>query len=363
LSGFGLVESLRHAAASLTTGSAPAASSTSSAKNGSASAAYVKQLREQMQAMRDHLRRMAAALGAGATAVLAGLGYAQIHQLFPLPEDLGTVHPLGQHRWHGWAPSISGKALLGLVALFGAIAAPVGAAWLAGRFFGAQRRIPIETDGLHGSATAKEQDKAREVLDDYAHDEDAESLRALELRSSRFRHIAQSLPEDARKKYEAKADHLDSVIDTGLVQAAATVLERRSEQVFSGWRTKAALALAVTGFIALFGAADVAKGHRDLVDLRSKCADAVTKGSIDACDPVRSSDQRKAIALGQAAANGKTAQERADAAHAAEKLAPGVQQLYAKVLACTKLLTLKPEFNTATEGVKTAAIAACANLN
>ena len=141
----------------------------------------------------------------------------------------------------------------------------------------------------------------------------------------------------------------------------ATVLERRSEEVFSGWRTKAALALAVAGFIALFGTADVSKGHRDLVALRSTCADAVSKGSTDACDPV-SSQQREAVALAQNAVNGRTKQERIKAAANAKKLAPGAQKLYAKVLACTKLLTVKPEFKNASEGVKTAAIAACAHL-
>ncbi len=262
----------------------------------------------------------------------------------------------------GYDPAVSWKTWLALVAVFGAVAAPVGAAWLAGRFFAAQRRIPIETDGVHGSATANEQTLAQEVLDDYAGDEDAESLRALELRSQRFRHMTQSLPEEAGKKYDTTADRLDSVVETAMVQAAAVVLERRSEQAFSGWRTKAALALAVAGFIALFGAADVSKGHRDLVELRSKCADAVAKGATDACDPVRSSEQRKAIALGQAALNGKTEQERKDATQTAERLAPGAQQLYAKVLACAKLVKLQPDFKDATEGVKTAAITACANL-
>ena len=358
----GLAKLLRQLADRLTM-SEPAASSKPSAEKDDAATAYVKETREAMQAMREHLRRMAAALGAGATAVLAGLGYSQIHQLFPLPEDLGTAHRVGRHSllaYLGYNP-VPWKFWLAVIAAFGVVAAPVGAAWLAGRFFRAQRRIPIDAEGLHGARSTEEDELARKVFDDSARDEEAESLLALELRSKRFRHIAQGLSEEARKQWEAKADYLDSVVEMAEAEAAATVLERRSEEVFSGRRTKAALALAVAGFIALFGAADVAKGHRDLVALRSTCADAVSKGSTDACDPV-SSQQREAVALAKEVVKARTEEERIKAAANAEKLAPGAQTLYKKVLACTKLLTVKPAFKSASEGVKTAAIKACAHL-
>jgi hypothetical protein len=250
---------------------------------------------------------------------------------------------------------------LAVIAAFGVVAAPFGAAWLAGLFFNAQRRIPIDEKGLHGASSTKERQHVRKLLNDSARDEEAESLAVLDLRARRFRHIAQGLSEEARKQWEAKADYLDSVVAAAEIEAAAWVLERRSEKVFSGRRTKVALVLAVAGFIALFGAADIAKGHRDLVGLRSTCADAVSKGSPDACDPV-STQQREAIELAQDAVNGRTEKERSKAAANAKRLAPGAQKLYAKVLACTKLLSVKPAFKNAGEGVKTAAITACAHL-
>ncbi len=363
-----LADSLRHLTDSLTKKIAPDTPAPSP-ETGDGSAAYVKRLREGMKAIREHLRRMAAALAAGATAVLAGLGYTQIHQLFPLPEDLGTTHPFGEARWFtlwghelppSWLLSISGKTWLELVALFGAVAAPVGAAWLAGRFFGAQRRIPISAaEGLGGHPSPEETTLADRVLAEYARTEEAESLRALDLRSIRFRHIARGLREDRRKKYEAEATRIDSVLERAMVEAAAEVLERRAEKAFRGGGTLFALALAGAGIVALFGAADVSKGHRDLIELRQKCGEALEK-SPDACDPVRSSEQRRAITLGQEAIQAKNEKERQDAVKKAASLAPGAKKLYKKVVACSELLKENKKLKDASESVRTAAITACA---
>src|SRR5258705_12708228 len=87
-----------------------------------------------MDAMRDHLRRVGTALGVAGGALLSGLGYTQVHKIFPLPSHL-----------FGW--------LLAL-AIASSAAALIGAALLAGRFYAAQRRIPMSTDddkrsGLH----------------------------------------------------------------------------------------------------------------------------------------------------------------------------------------------------------------------
>jgi len=81
---------------------------------------------DDMEEMRKHLRRVGSGLGVAGGALLSGLGYTQVHKIFPLPEDAP---------W--WA--------LGL-AIAASVAALGGAAMLAGRFYGAQRRIPVSTD-------------------------------------------------------------------------------------------------------------------------------------------------------------------------------------------------------------------------
>jgi hypothetical protein len=314
---------------------------------------YVKQLLDGMQAIRDQLRRMGAGLASAGGIILAGLGYTQLHQIFPLPEDAGTLH------LHWW--SIAGKTFLQWLAIFGAFAAPLGAIWLAARFYGAQRRIPMSTDKAdlrRYGLSRKETKLAGAVLDDYARAEEAHSLLALDLRADRIRRIARRLPS-LEKEWTREADRIDSVVDTAMVDASYGVLERRAENAFRGWRTVVALFLAVAGIVALFAVADYSKGRRDLIDLQSKCADAVAKGAADACKPVRAAADARTLKAKTEAAAKRT---RDTAVAQAKKLAPHAFAVYKKVVACTKLLNSDNGFAATSEGLKTAAIAACARL-
>lgn len=237
-----------------------------------------------MEQIRTLLRRMGAALGAAATAILAGLGWTQVHEVFPLPEGKGWL----------WIP-----ALLASLAAFG------GAAWLAARFFAAQRRIVIASDESVGEGFRGDELEARDATFRlHALEEAAPSAYAMELRAYRFQRIAGELAsEDPRKKkLESEGKRLLDLVELALSEAALWILEIRSRRAFKGLGTGIALAITVLGMVVLFGIADYAQGQRELIDLRAKCQDAVTKGAVDACDPVRSG------------ANKQTAKEKADAA-------------------------------------------------
>lgn len=315
--------------------------------------AYVERLRAGLDEIRSHLRRTGAALGAAATAVLGGLGYAQLHQLFPLPADLGSLSVRGV--------DVSGRVLLLLGAVAAALAAAGGAAWVAARFFKAQRRILLSSDGASRGLDTPERRLVENIFGDYAEAAEAESLRALELRGNRLSRIARRLPTtDPRGAgYKEEAACIVEVVETAIVESAAEILERRAENVFSGRWTGVPLALTIAGIVGLFGAADFSKGHRDLVDLRAKCAEATKNGASDACDPVRSSEQRDAIARALAA---KSKAARAAAIKEAKKQAPHAVALYQKVFACSDLLETDPGLAAASEGVKSAAVRACAGV-
>jgi hypothetical protein len=237
-----------------------------------------------MEQIRTLLRRMGAALGAAATAVLAGLGWTQVHEVFPLPEG----------RWWLWIP-----------ALFAGLSAFGGAAWLAARFFAAQRRIVIASDESAGEKFEGDERDARDALFRlHSLEEAAPSVYAMELRAYRLQRIARELAsEDPRKtKLETEAKRLLDLVELALSEAALWILEIRSKRAFKGVGTGIALGLTVVGIVVLFGIADYAQGQRELIDLRAKCQEAVSKGAVDACDPVRSST------------NKQTAKQKADAA-------------------------------------------------
>lgn len=241
------------------------------------------ELREGMKAMRELLRGFGAALGAGATALLTGLGYTQVHKIFPLPADYSV-----------W---------MLLLAIGASVSALVGAAWLAGRFFGAQRRIGIGTEPgekrhflrslLRGRIGGEQRDtlflhSERELRDrvfaDGAAEEEAVTLRDVELRALRLQRIARRTTDETQaKKLNAEADRLRGRVRLVLVRAAAEILERRSYQAFKGSLTKVALLLAILGIVGTFGLADWSQGQRDLIGLRKSCAEAKKAGAIDAC--------------------------------------------------------------------------------
>jgi hypothetical protein len=221
-------------------------------------------VREDMREIREHLRRVGAALGAAGGALLAGLGYTQIHKIFPLPTDSS-----------GW---------LLVLAILLSFSALVGAAILTLRFYGAQRRIPVSTEpdkerlwGLWPSprgfrkAEVGVRDRAFMLA---ARDEVATSLKAVELRAYRYARMARRGHESKAAAREEESKRLLAVVDTALGQGALEVLERRAHQAFNGWLTKFALLLTIAGIVGVFGLADWSQGQRDLVTLGKTCVEA-----------------------------------------------------------------------------------------
>ena len=228
-----------------------------------------------MKDMRSLLQRTGSLLGAAATVLLSGLGYTQLHNIFPIPQNVP-----------GWTQPV---LCVAVVFGFG------GAAWLAAIFFMAQRPILIATnkrDDLHG----QDNEVADRVEGDYARQEDAVDLRGVELRALRLASLARELAAvDAQRAKPVKdeSDRLFAVVHLALVRTAATILEYRSKRAFRGWRTMLALVLAVAGIVGIFGMSDYYKGQRDLYQSRVKCAQAEAVGVVGACAPFETPSQTK----------------------------------------------------------------------
>jgi hypothetical protein len=237
-------------------------------------------LRAGIDGVREHLRRFGAAFGGVATAVLGGLGYATIHELFPAPAG---------SEWLYW------------LAAAAAVAAVGGAVVLVGRFFAGQRRILLTTrltskyQHRQFALSKREAVAALAVLQDHANEEGAKDLEALEWRALRLERIARSVDPDEAAALEDEAIRLHDVVRVALVRAVAAVAERRAQNAFSGTATKLAVAFAAAGVIVLWGAADYSKGQRDLIELREKCAKAVKEGAVTACEPVVAEAEREMI--------------------------------------------------------------------
>jgi hypothetical protein len=266
-------------------------------------------LRKQVQRIRDSLRTMGGAFAAAAGVIVGGLGYARLHEAFPLPP-------------YGWWRN---AAILALVV--GAFLTLGGAAWFSGRFFAAQRRIPMRArippqsqeergfqsflgDYFSGHYAARkrglepeipeqsEEQKVglskseralrREMFTEDAEAEGASTLEALELRADRLDRIARRLPKGpSQAAMENEAARLYASIRLTFMRTATAIVERRAQDAYSGWRTMVAISAFIVGVVLLFGTADWAKGERDLIALRASCAEAEIKGAPDACKPVR----------------------------------------------------------------------------
>lgn len=253
------------------------------------SRASIDELKVGMADIRAHLRRFGAALGAAATAILTGVGYTQLHEIFPLPADSSP----------SWLTAAA--AACGALAL-------IGAAWLAARFFAAQRRILLTTRqeplGLFGwwrerrrGFGRRERDVRNEFFNKTAREYGAASLRALELRAHRLERAARRLPEAKKSQADAltaEAARIGAAVRLGLLQAAAAVLERRAHQAFKGSMTALPLVLTIAGLLGLFGLADWSQGQRELAALRKECAEASKAGAVDACEKVVPATAQKA---------------------------------------------------------------------
>jgi hypothetical protein len=250
--------------------------------------------------IRKLLQRMGAALGAVAVAVVAGLGYTHLHDLFPLP---------GNKSWVGW------------VALAFGVSAAVGAVGITYRFFRAQRRILIlPTTGVDdrerrrfrkspNDLTSSEVKTIREVYRRYVQryiepptDEDtaritelADALLAegLELEkeegpttkdaptasrklnlSEGLRRVTQQTNDSDLSRVQGLADQLRDqgkqdlaerlaqVVKMAQLDAVTVVLEGRSNRAFKGTLTLTFLLLASVGTLGLFAIADYSKSQR-----------------------------------------------------------------------------------------------------
>lgn len=226
-----------------------------------------------LQDIRKLLQRTGTALGAAATALLAGLGYARLHDLFPLPAR------------EGWVPYVAG--VLGALAVF-------GSAWLAYRFFGAQRRILIWPSQVENALNKDISRRERGLIertykryvaryrdrsdDPQPPDEEkvrnlaqtientspdlAKRLLALAGSSGDLQAVEQRVQKLRDGGEEDLASRLEAVVEIAQFDAVTRVLEHRSSQAFKGGLTIVALAMAVVGIFGLFAIADYSKSKR-----------------------------------------------------------------------------------------------------
>jgi hypothetical protein len=291
-----------------------------------------------MSGMRKLLQRTGTVLGAAATALLAGLGYAQLHNIFPIPKNTG---------WYTVALGV-----LFLIAAFG------GAAWLTAIFFMAQRQILIGTywrDDL-GGADDKVADR---IESEYARQENAASIRDVELRAIRLGAVARALSAAGDKRAKATNDEsvrLWAVVHVALVRTAATVLEERSRRAFRGRQTIAALACSVVGIVGIFALSDYYKGQRDLYVSREKCAQAEQNGIVGACAPFETAAQTKQRHDAEAAAKRKKASA---AAAALASLSSAQRRALVQAAACETAIAALPKASRPSSQAQSRAVALC----
>jgi hypothetical protein len=292
------------------------------APGGVDTAADATELAKANEAMRSHLQRMGAALAAAATAIIGGLGWTKVHDIFPIPRNVD---------W--WTRVLLIAAI---------ICAPLASAWLATIFFVAQRRIRIGTTdesrkGLHGKDTKI----ATRVLQQHAREESAPDLLDVELRAMRFDRIARSLSgsgDDRAKRFQDEADRLYQFVRTALHRAASAVLEDRTRRAFLYWPTIAALVLATGGIFSIFAIADYYKGERELSDLRVKCAKN-EKDFPNACAPFEKSADRSTRQLLQQAQHAANEVNKAKTVKPPATLSPAQKKLLAAAAACDKAIS------------------------
>jgi hypothetical protein len=303
-----------------------------------------------IEAIRENLRKAGTVLGSAATAVLGGLGWATLHNLFPAP---------------------AGKEGLYLLAAVAAALAAGGAAVLAFRFFVGQKRVLLtaripsfDERGKYGFGK-EDLEIIERVFDAHASDESATDLHTLEMRALRLERVARAKGETADGAIAKEAERLHDVVRIALARAAAGVVEHRAQDAVAGSTTKWALACAVVGIGLLWGAADYSQGQRDLIDLRKKCAEAVKVGASTACDPVVSEDKqsKEAQAKKQEAAKKALQRRNTKAAQATEltKLESELGSAGAATLAlaqrCAEVVGIRLAGQP--EAVRVAAVKAC----
>lgn len=209
-------------------------------------------LKEGMDAIRTQLQRWGAALGAGAAALLAGLGYTTLHKFFPVPD----------------------VAWLVVTALIFGVVAILGSVLMTSNFFRAQRRIifapslidpatssirgipPVESSSF-GSSTdnldAAEKKLVTAILREHAGEAGFTSIGNLELQAIGY---SQGLGTRIGGRRDvspadrpAEADRLNGILGLAQRRASLVVLERRAERAMG--KTRAIFVPTVTGIAIL----------------------------------------------------------------------------------------------------------------
>lgn len=236
-------------------------------------------LKATMEAIRTQLQRWGAALGAGAAALLTGLGYTTLHKLFPVPAEVGFA--------------------VRILVVLSAVVAILGSVLMTSNFFRAQRRIVYAPSCLdratkkicgipdvsEATCEASRSMKPRErelvaaVLKEHALEIGFASIGDVELQAigysqGRNERVGgrKGVPAEER---QAESDRLYEVIALAQRRASLAVLEQRASKAMG--KRQAIVMPLVTGvaILGLFVAADYAQGVRDLIDLQTKCKDVV----------------------------------------------------------------------------------------
>lgn len=217
-----------------------------------------------LKEMRSLLQTAGSLLAAGGTAVVGGLGYQQLHNFFPLPPN----------------DRLQTRVILVLAALISALAAALGAASLARQFLVAQRRILLSSD-LAECTDLKHPQELRIVERSYADvagQEQACTLADVDLRAERLSRASRiATDQTLAAALQSESDRLESMVELGIFEAAAAVLERRSANAFRGPGTLTSLVIAIVGIALVFGLADYSKGERDKLTVIQACTKLTTK--------------------------------------------------------------------------------------
>jgi hypothetical protein len=212
--------------------------------------ASTTELKKNLDDLRSDLRRWGAAIGSVATAVLAGIGWTKVDNLFPFPSNVNWIGP---------------------VSVACAVAAVGGSVYIFLRLYGAQRRILVGTDhplphrcGLWPS----ERRFAEHALDLQARSEGAVHMADVEARALRYEHVATRLElagDELAKAARTEANRLDTFVALARLRVGLALLEKRSRRAMTGFTTWVALIATAFGIAGLFALSNWSQGERNRV--------------------------------------------------------------------------------------------------
>ena len=213
---------------------------------------------EAIQKVREDLTTFGTTVGIGSTLLLGTAAFATLDALFPLPHD-----------WV-W--------ILVVLAYTVAVAAP---ALATRRFFAAKRRILINTQDFTPEGSADRVPEAKGGLSgpevkaverrfaEFSAEEGVPHPAVAEARVERLSRIAVTAEAEGQAEVaaqaRAEAARLSKGLDDAIAEAALLVIERRSAEVYRGWRTIALVTAAGVAIAATFILADWSKGERETV--------------------------------------------------------------------------------------------------